>query len=118
MRVYIEVAKRAFQQHLAYRTANLAGLATNAFWGVLRSFLFLGLFQGREMAAGWSVRDAIDYAWITQALSMPIYFWNWWEIANTIRTGDVVSDLVKPVDYYGFWLSRDAGRAIYHTLLW
>ncbi len=116
MRVYIEVAKRAFQQQLAYRTANLAGLATNAFWGALRSFLFVGLFQGREAAAGWSVHDAIDYVWITQALIMPVYFWNWSEIAVTIRTGDVVSDLAKPVDYYAFWLSWDAGRAIYHTL--
>jgi ABC-2 type transport system permease protein len=116
MRVYVEVARCAFQQHLAYRTANLAGLATNAFWGVLRSFLFLGLYQSREMAAGWSVRDAVDYVWITQALIMPVYFWNWWEIATTIRTGDVVSDLAKPVDYYTFWLSRDAGRAVYHTL--
>ncbi len=76
MRVYIEVAKRAFQQQLTYRTANLAGLATNAFWGALRSFLFLGLFQGREVAAGWSLRDAIDYVWNTQALIMPVYFWN------------------------------------------
>jgi ABC-2 type transport system permease protein len=116
MRVYIELAKRAFQQHLAYRTANFAGLVTNAFWGTLRSFLFLGLFQGREMAAGWSVRDAIDYVWITQALIMPVYFFPWWEIASTIRTGDVVSDLAKPVDYYAFWLSRDVGRAVYHTL--
>jgi ABC-2 type transport system permease protein len=116
MRVYVEVARRAFQQHLAYRTANLAGLGTNAFWGVLRSFLFLGLFQGHQAAAGWNVHDAIDYVWLTQALIMPVYFWNWWEIAATIRTGDVVSDLAKPIDYYAFWLSRDAGRAIYHTL--
>jgi len=116
MRVYIEVAKRAFQQHLAYRIANLAGLTTNAFWGTLRSFLFLGLFQGREVAAGWNVRDAIDYVWITQALIMPVCFFGWWEIASTIRTGDVVSDLAKPVDYYAFWLSRDIGRAVYHTL--
>jgi ABC-2 type transport system permease protein len=116
MRVYVEVAKRAFRQQLAYRTANLAGLTTNAFWGALRSFLFLGLYQGRELAAGWSVRDAIDYVWATQALIMPVYFWNWREIAVTIRTGDVVSDLAKPVDYYAFWLSRDAGRAVFHTL--
>ena len=115
MRVYIEIAKRSFQQQLAYRAANLAGLATNAFWGVLRSFLFLGLFQGRDVAAGWNVRDAIDYVWLTQALIMPVYFFNWSDIANTIRTGDVVSDLTKPVDYYAFWFSRDAGRAIYHT---
>jgi ABC-2 type transport system permease protein len=116
MRVYIEVAKRAFQQQLVYRTANIAGLATNAFWGVLRSFVFLGLFQGREVAAGWDVRDAIDYVWLTQALIMPVYFFNWSDIANTIRTGEVISDLTKPVDYYTFWLSRDAGRALYHTL--
>jgi len=92
MRVYLESSKRAFQQHLAYRTANLAGLAMNAFWGVLRSFLFLGLFQGREVEAGWSVYDAIDYVWLTQALIMPVYFWNWWELAITIRTGDVIVD--------------------------
>jgi ABC-2 type transport system permease protein len=116
MRLYLEVARCAFQQQLAYRTANLAGLATNSFWGTLRSFLFLGLFQGRDLAAGWSVQDAIDYVWVTQALIMPIYFWAWWEIANTIRTGDVVSDLTRPFDYYAFWLSRDAGRALYHTL--
>jgi hypothetical protein len=30
----------------------------------------------------------------------------------------VVSDLAKPLDYYAFWLSRDAGRAVYHTLFW
>jgi ABC-2 type transport system permease protein len=116
MRLYVEVAKRAFQQQLAYRTANLAGLATNAFWGALRSCLFLGLFQGREVAAGWDVHDAIDYVWLAQAMIMPVYFWNWWEVADTIRTGDVVSDLAKPFDYYAFWLSRDAGRAFYHTL--
>jgi ABC-2 type transport system permease protein len=99
-----------------FSTANLAGLTTNASWGALRAFLFLGLYQGREVAAGWSVRDAIDYVWVTQALIMPVYFWNWREIAITIWTGDVVSDLAKPVDYYAFWLGRDPGRAVFHTL--
>jgi ABC-2 type transport system permease protein len=116
MRLYVEVAKRAFQMQLAYRTANLAGLATNSFWGALRSFLFIGLYEGRAIEAGWTLQDAVDYVWIGQALIMPIYLWGWWEIALTIRSGDVVSDLSKPFDYYGYWLSRDAGRAVYHTI--
>jgi hypothetical protein len=33
-------------------------VTVNAF----RAFLFLGLFQGREVAAGWSVHDAVDYS--------------------------------------------------------
>lgn len=116
MRLYVEIAKRSFQMQLAYRAANLAGLTTNAFWGALRSFLFIGLYQGRGIEAGWSAQDALDYVWIAQGLIMPLHLWGWWEIALTIRSGDVASDLAKPFDYYGFWLSRDAGRAVYHTL--
>jgi ABC-2 type transport system permease protein len=116
MRLYIEIAKRSFQMQLVYRTANLAGLTTNSFWGALRSFLFIGLYQGRGIEAGWSVQDAVDYVWIAQALIMPLHLWGWWEIALTIRSGDVASDLAKPFDYYGYWLSRDAGRAVYHIL--
>src|SRR6202158_2779624 len=39
--------------------------------------------------------------------------WGWWEVEETIRTGDVVSDLAKPFVYLGFWLARDLGRAAY-----
>jgi ABC-2 type transport system permease protein len=116
MRLYVEIAKRSFQRQLAYRTATLAGLTTNAFFGALRSFLFIGLYQGHAVAGGWDVRDAIDYVWLAQALIMPLYLWSWTELAQTIRTGDVVADLTKPVDFYGVWLGRDLGRAIYHTL--
>jgi ABC-2 type transport system permease protein len=117
MRLYIEVVKRAFQRQLAYRTANLAGLTTNSFWGALRSFVFIGLYHGQTVQAGWALPDAIDFVWLTQALIMPIYIWGWWEIGTTIQSGDVVADLTKPFDFYAFWLSRDAGRAVYHILM-
>lgn len=116
MRLYFEIAKRAFQRQLAYRTANLAGMATNAFFGVMRTYVFLGLYAGRDIQAGWSVGDAVDFVWLSQALIMPVFLWGWWEIALTIRSGDVVSDLSKPFDYYTFWLSQDAGRAVFHLL--
>jgi len=38
------------------------------------------------------------------------------EIEETIRTGDVVSDLAKPFSYVGFWLARDFGRAAYFVV--
>lgn len=116
MRLYIEVAKRSFQRQLAYRAANLAGLATNAFFGVMRTYVFLGLYAGRDVQAGWTVGDAVDFVWLSQALIMPVFMWGWWEIALTIRSGDVISDLSKPFDYYAFWLSQDAGRAVFHLI--
>lgn len=34
----------------------------------------------------------------------------------TIRTGDVVSDLSKPCDFYWYWFSRECGRNCYYFL--
>lgn len=116
VRLYFEVAKRSFQRQMAYRAANVAGLATNTFFGLMRTYLFLGLYAGRGVEAGWTVGDAIDFVWLTQALIMPVFMWGWYEIALTIRSGDVVSDLSKPFDYYTFWLSQDAGRAVFHLI--
>ena len=35
LRFYFEVARTAFRRQLIYRWANLAGLLTNVFWGVI-----------------------------------------------------------------------------------
>ncbi len=116
MRLYLEVARRAFARHLTYRAATLAGMSTNIFFGLMRSYVFIAAYAGRPDARGWSLDDALTYVWVGQALLMPVFMWGWWEIALTIRSGDVVSDLSKPFDYYTFWLSQDAGRAALHTL--
>jgi ABC-2 type transport system permease protein len=116
VRLYLEIARRAFLRHLTYRAATLAGLTTNSFWGVMLSYLFLAFYGELDVVAGWSKADALAFVWLAQALIMPLHIWGWYEIALTIRSGDVVSDLSKPFDYYGFWLSQDAGRALYHTL--
>jgi ABC-2 type transport system permease protein len=94
----------------------LAGLATNGFFGLMRSYLFIGFYGAQASVSGWSEQDALTFVWLGQALLMPVFIFGWFEIALTIRSGDIVSDLSKPFDYYSFWLARDAGRALYHTL--
>ncbi len=116
MRLYVEVAKRAFARFLTYRAANVSGVITNAFFGVMISYVFIAAYEGRGIEAGWTEGDALTFVWVGQALLMPVYVFAWWEIALTIRSGDIVSDLSKPFDYYAFWLSQDYGRALYHTL--
>lgn len=116
MNLYLEVARVSYRRHRAYRAANLAGLATNGFFGVVRSFVFLALYRARPEAEGYTLLDALTYVWVTQALIMPVMHWGWLEIAQTIRDGDVISDLSKPFSYFGYWLSRDLGRGWYHVL--
>jgi ABC-2 type transport system permease protein len=119
MRLYWEVARRALQRQLAYRTENLAGLVTNTFFGYLRGALFLAVYQSQSTTtsiAGYDVQSAVSYMWITQAMIMIVALWGWWDVEETIRTGDVVSDLGKPFSYLGFWLARDLGRAAYFVV--
>ena len=116
MRAYLEAMRMSYRRYRTYGAANVAGLLTNAFFGLLRSYVFIALYQARPVAEGYRLEDALTYVWATQALIMPMYLWGWQEIALTIRSGDVVSDLSKPFDYFGFWLSRDLGRAAYHIL--
>jgi ABC-2 type transport system permease protein len=113
MRLYWEVARRALRRQLAYRTENLAGMVTNAFFGYLRAALLLAVYQSTTSVSGYDATAAVTYAWITQAMIMIVALWGWWDVEDTIRTGDVVSDLSKPFSYLGFWLARDLGRAAY-----
>jgi ABC-2 type transport system permease protein len=113
MRLYWEVGRRALQRQLAYRTENLAGFVTNSFFGYIRAAVFLAVFRARDSVAGYDAQAAVTYTWLTQAVIMVVALWGWWEVEETIRTGDVVSDLSKPFSYVGFWLARDLGRAAY-----
>lgn len=117
-RLYAAVARRSFQRYLTYRTANLAGLLTNAFFGYLRAAVLLAAFESQQGAfiGGYDAQAAVTYAWATQALIMIVAVWGWWDVEATIRTGDVVSDLSKPFSYLGFWLAKDYGRALYYAL--
>jgi ABC-2 type transport system permease protein len=116
MRLYWEVARRALQRQLVYRTENLAGLFTNSFFGYLRAAVLLAVYQNTTSVGGYDAQAAVTYSWITQAMIMVVALWGWWEIELTIRTGDVVSDLAKPFSYVGFWLARDLGRAAYFVV--
>ena len=114
--MYLAIARLAFQRQLAYRTANLAGLATNLFWGMLRASVLIALFGARPIVAGYSVQAAVTYTGLTQALIAPIAIWGWWDLIRTIQTGSVASDLSRPWDFFWYWAAQDLGRALAQVL--
>ncbi|MDP9363958.1 MAG: ABC-2 family transporter protein [Chloroflexota bacterium] len=118
MRLYLEVARLSFRRHLAYRAATLAGLFTNAVFGVMIATVFRALYDGGNdsTVAGFSLPEALTFVWAAQSLIMVVYLWGWWEVAAAVKTGDIVVDLMKPYAFQGYWLGRDLGRAACHAL--
>ncbi|MEW5988360.1 MAG: ABC-2 family transporter protein [Chloroflexota bacterium] len=117
MRLYWELAKLSFQRQLAYRAANLAGLATNVFFGLLRAAVLTALYGAREEVAGFSLPAAVTYTGLTQAIIAYLMIFGWYDLMRSVSTGEVASDLLKPLDTFAFWLAQDLGRAAGHFLL-
>ena len=113
MRLYWEVARRSFRRFASYRAATIAGVFTNTVFGLIRAYVLIAVFRHRPDIGGFDVRDAVTFAFLTQGFASVagIFGQAWLELSERIRTGDVVSDLYRPVDFQTYWLSADLGRA-------
>ncbi len=117
MRLFWELSLRSFQRQLTYRAATFAGLGTNLFFGMLRAAVMVALYGARTQVAGITVKEAITYTGLSQATIGFVSLFGWVELMNTVYTGSVGSDLLKPISYYNFWLAQDLGRAAGQLLL-
>jgi ABC-2 type transport system permease protein len=113
---YLALARAGFRRWSSYRAATLAGVFTNTIFGFIRVAILLAALNAGGDIAGYSPADAITYTWITQALIMVIAVWNWVDLATRIQTGDVVTDLQRPIDLQLAYLSEDQGRALYQLV--
>ena len=118
MRLYYEIALRSFRRATTYRGAYIAGMLTNAFFGALRSFMYIAIYDAGGAAAGFTLEDLISYTWITQSLiSIGAGWIDSRDLMQSIRSGNVVADLMRPWSFYGYWLSRTLGERIFNLLV-
>ncbi len=119
MRLYYEIALRSFRRITIYRSAFIAGAVTNAFFGALRCFVFIAVYAAttRDSVAGFTLDDAISYTWVTQSLISIGAGWVAWDVASTIRSGDVITDLYRPWSFFGYWFSRSLGERIFNLFV-
>lgn len=116
MRLFWEVARRGFRRYSSYRAAALAGLFTNVVFGFLRVAVLLVLFDAEGTVGGYDATDAVTYVWLTQGLIMVVHIWAPYDLALRIRSGDIATDLYRPVDLQAYGLAEDVGRSAFHLL--
>ncbi len=117
--LYPAVAARQFRWYSTYTGATLAGIFTNSVFGLIQSWFFLAVWAARPGAGGYDAADAVTFVWLGQALLMTVAVWGGGttdDLAERIRTGDVATDLYRPVNLVGWYLAGDLGRAGYHLI--
>jgi viologen exporter family transport system permease protein len=118
--MYAALAAAEFRRYATYRQALIAAMFTNSVFGFLRCFVLLAVAAGAGAAgglgAGYDPERLATYVWIGQGLLGTINIWGPPELADRIRSGEVVADLLRPIDPVWQYLAADLGRAGFAAL--
>lgn len=117
LRPHLRMLWSGFRGQSTYRAALAAGVVTNATFGLLRGALLLATVRaaGGELA-GYHLLAMSSYVWWSQALLGAINLWGRSQLAVRIRTGDVVVDMLRPLDLQAAIIWREVGAGLF-TLL-
>jgi ABC-2 type transport system permease protein len=110
----VALARAGLRRYATYRQATLASVATNTVFGFLRCFVLLAVVDGAgpgRAPAGYTAEQLALYTWASQGLIGVVALWGWTELGDRIRSGDVVSDLMRPIHPVLSYLYADLGRA-------
>ncbi|WP_433385119.1 ABC transporter permease [Actinoplanes sp. CA-142083] len=102
-----------FRRYATYRQATIAGSFTNIVFGFLRCYVLLAVAAGAVggRPGGYDPAQLATFVWVGQGLLTVVGIWGWTDLADRIRTGDVASDLLRPVPPVTAYLAADLGRA-------
>ena len=104
---YRGVLRARFRGTLQYRVAALAGFGTQLYWGLIRLMILAAFYQsGPADATDFSFSDVVPYVWLGQALLALFPFRLDSELADSVRTGNVAVELLRPIDLYSYWFWR------------
>ena len=117
MTSYAAILSANFRTLLQYRSAAIAGLVTQVFWGLIRVMIFEAFYRSTTADQPMTLDEVITYVWLGQAFIM-LLPWNLdRQIHALIRTGMVGYELLRPVDLYNLWLTRALAFRTAPTLL-
>ena len=103
---------------LQYRTAALAGIATQFVWGFMEINVFYAFNQSDPAAFPMGFEQLASYIWLQQAFLALFMVWfmeN--EIFDSIMDGNICYELCRPIDLYNLWFARSAAHRMSRALL-
>ena len=105
------LAGAEFRRYVTYRQATFAGAFTNTVFGMMRCYVLLAVAAVTGQVAGYAPDQLVTFVWVGQGMLAVVNYWGQQELPERVRSGQVVSDLLRPVDLMAAFLAADVGRA-------
>ena len=117
MSPYLSLLKIRFRARIQYRAAAFAGMVTQFFWGFIKIMILEAFYRSTAIEPPMSFEQAVAYIWLGQAF-LGLLPWNMdRDILDSIRTGAVSYELIRPLDLYSIWYVRTLAWRVAATIL-
>ncbi|MFC4305464.1 ABC transporter permease [Cohnella boryungensis] len=107
MRGYLSVFRLRLAMGFQYRSAALAGVATQFFWGFILIMVYEAFYSHGLVNPPISLSQLVTYVWLQQAFLALIMLWfrdN--ELFQLITTGNIAYELCRPSGIYALWYAK------------
>jgi ABC-2 type transport system permease protein len=117
MRRYVAVFRCRVAALLQYRSAVIASVLTQIFWGMIKMMILVALYSQTTAPQPISLAQAIVFIWIGQA-TITLLPWSVdEETEEAVKSGTVVYALTQPLDLYWRFFSRSMAGQLIPTLM-
>jgi len=107
-----------FTNTLQYRAAAFGGLVTQLVWGGMYLLGFAAFYRANPYAFPMTYQQTVSYIWLQQAFLALFFMWFYEDsIFESVESGAIAYELVRPMDLYSRWYSITAANRISRTLL-
>lgn len=117
MKTYFAFFKMSFLTRIQYRTAAIAGAATQLVFGIMLVLVMQAFFASSDAPQPMSLSQAITYIWLGQAFLAALPSSLDREITDSVHTGKVAYELTRPIDLYTMWFMRTLAHRTAPALL-
>jgi ABC-2 type transport system permease protein len=118
MKAYTAIWKLRFIMSLQYRTAAIAGMTTQLFFGFVFIMIMVAFYSHSTEEAPISLREVATYIWLTQAfLSLVMLWFRDGAIFSLITSGNIAYELCRPCSLYPFWFAKMLAQRVSGALL-
>ena len=117
MKTYLSFFRMRFLTLIQYRTAALAGIATQFVFGMMYVLVMRAFYGSSDAAQPMELSQAITYIWLGQAFLGALPWSVDREITDSVLTGKVAYELTRPIDLYNMWFMRTLAFRTAPTLL-
>src|SRR5574344_136205 len=118
MKSYITYFRLKIITNLQYRSAALAGMGTQLFFGLVYIMVYLAFYSSGGTNLPMNIKELVTYMWLQQAFFALVYPYETdTELTTIIKNGNLAYELIRPQNFYLKFFLKAVSKKIIGALL-